>query len=156
MKNGNIQLVYKLYGTISWEENNCFRAQQIHKMTNIFIQNENFWPLSTITVTVIVILWICSGFSAVIFFSTWDNLHGSSANSSELEPGLHLNSCYVIYAILIPSSINSRYRVDILVFSSQGTKCWPKTGPNQMAWPLYWKDYCLNIWSGPRYYLVCL
>ena len=58
------------------------KDEQIHKMTIIFLQNGqklSFW------VNVVVILWICSSLTTVIFFSAWDKSRDSSANSSELE-----------------------------------------------------------------------
>ena len=60
---------------------NVVKAEQTHKMTIIF--NQNGQKLSFRVK--IVILWICSALTTVIFFSALDNLRDSSANGSKLE-----------------------------------------------------------------------
>jgi hypothetical protein len=45
------------------------KAEQIHKMTTIFTQNDNFIYSGPFWV---VILWICSALQTVISFSAWD------------------------------------------------------------------------------------
>jgi hypothetical protein len=58
------------------------KVDQIQKMTTGFTQNDNFWPF---WVKIIVILWIWSALTTVIFFSTWDKSRDLLANSQLLE-----------------------------------------------------------------------
>ena len=58
------------------------KAEQIHKMTTNFTQNENVWPF---WVKIIIILWIYSPLTTFILFSGWNKSRGLSANSSKLE-----------------------------------------------------------------------
>ena len=58
------------------ENNNCCQSWANSQ------QSENIWPF---WVRIIVILWICSAMKTVIFFSSWDKSHDSSANSSKFE-----------------------------------------------------------------------
>ena len=68
-KRGQVVL-YKLsveshYFSQAEKERTTCKAEQIHKMTTIFAQNDSFWP---VWVKIIVILWICSSLTTVIIF----------------------------------------------------------------------------------------
>ena len=67
----------------------------------------------------------------------WQTFQSARPQYQRGQAGLHLNSSYVIYAILIPSNINSR-QVALTFLCFQASllschNCWPKTGPNHMA-----------------------
>ena len=58
-------------------ERTACKAEQIHKMSTIFTQNENLGPF---WVKIIVILWIFSALQAVLSFSSF-----STSNNQKLE-----------------------------------------------------------------------
>ena len=64
------------------KERTACKAEQIHKMTTIFTQNDNLGPF---WVKIIVILWICSALQAVLSFSAWEKSRDSTPNSQKLE-----------------------------------------------------------------------
>ena len=64
------------------KEKTACKAEQIHKMTTIFIQNGNLGPF---WVKIVVILWIRSALQAVLSFSAWEKSSDSTPNSPKLE-----------------------------------------------------------------------
>ena len=63
------------------KETNNGKAEQIHKMTTIFTQNDNLGPFWVI---IVVILWICSALQTVLSFSAWQKLNDSARNNQKL------------------------------------------------------------------------
>ena len=59
------------------------KAEQIHKTTTIFTQNDNL--NSTILSEKIAILWICSALQEVLSFSAWEKSRASSPNSQKVK-----------------------------------------------------------------------
>ena len=64
------------------KERTASKAEQIHKMTNIFTQNDNLGPF---LVKIVVISWICSALQAILSFSAWEKSCDSTPNSQKLE-----------------------------------------------------------------------
>jgi hypothetical protein len=64
------------------KERKACKADQIHKMTTVFTQNDNLRPF---WVKIVVILWICSALQAVLSFSVEEKSHDSTPNSPKLE-----------------------------------------------------------------------
>ena len=64
------------------KERTACKAEQIHKMTTIFTQNDNLGPF---WVKIVVILWICSALQAVLSFSAWEKSHDSTRKNQKLE-----------------------------------------------------------------------
>ena len=64
------------------KDRTAWKAEQIHKMTTIFTQNDNPGPFCG---KKIVILWICSAFQAVPSFSAWEKSRDSTPNCQKLE-----------------------------------------------------------------------
>ena len=58
------------------------KSEQIHKVTTILAQNDNFLHPGPFWV---VILWICSALRVVTYFSSWDKSRDPTANWSLLE-----------------------------------------------------------------------
>ena len=64
------------------KERTASKAEQIHKMTIIFTQNDNLGPF---WVKIVVILWICSALQAVLSLSAWEKSRDSTPNSKKVE-----------------------------------------------------------------------
>ena len=62
------------------------KAEQIHKITTIFTQNEDFFHPGPFRVKTVFILWICSSsINSIFFFSAWDKSRDSTDTWSSLE-----------------------------------------------------------------------
>ena len=92
LRTGFLQKVFRLYMSSSFwllgvesrdfsqaeKERTACKAEQIHKMTTIFTQNDNLGPF---WVKIVVILSVAQLVTTVIFFSTWDKSHVKWDNS---------------------------------------------------------------------------
>ena len=63
------------------KERAACKAEQIHKMTTIFTQNDNLKTILSENRT----LWILSALEAVLFFLAWEKSHDSTPNCQKLE-----------------------------------------------------------------------
>ena len=76
-----LEVESRVFSSAEKEKTAC-KAEQINKMTTIFIQNDNLGPFC---VKIIVNLWICSALQAVFSFSACEKSRDSTSNSQKLE-----------------------------------------------------------------------
>ena len=73
------------------KERTACKAEQIHKLTTIFTQNDNLGPF---WVKTIVILWICSALQVVLSFSVWEKSRDSTPNCQKTREHVeHIGYC---------------------------------------------------------------